>query len=337
MQRFLLLCCLCGLSALALAHESRPLYLEVTELQTDTYKLQWRIPASVQAFNLPEIRFPDTCTALNAPRGRGDLSGDRIGLALYRCQQPLANQTVTVHYPDYNPSISSLIKYRNLNGEQHTQLLGPQELQWQVPDRETTAGVARDYTLLGIEHIWAGIDHLLFIVCLLWIAGSLRRVLITITGFTVAHSLTLALSALELVRLPVPPVEATIALSIVFLASEIAKGARHNLTWRYPIAVSSSFGLLHGFGFAAALSEVGLPQTEIVTGLLFFNVGVEIGQVIFAAAAIAAAVLARRLFLKLRPEGRIATPLVMQRSQITVSYAVGSVASFWLIQRCMGF
>ncbi len=118
------------------------------------------------------------------------------------------------------------------------------------------------------------------------IAGTWRRILITITGFTIAHSITLALSALGLVRVPIPAVEAAIALSIVFLAVEIVRGDKTSLTYRYPIAVSSSFGLLHGFGFAAVLGETGLPQTEIPAALLFFNVGVELGQIAFVLAVV---------------------------------------------------
>jgi len=113
------------------------------------------------------------------------------------------------------------------------------------------------------------------------VAGVGKKLLVTITGFTIAHSITLALSALNLVRLPIPPVEAVIALSVVYLAMEIALQKKDSLTYRYPIAVSSSFGLLHGFGFAAVLADIGLPQVEIVTSLLFFNIGVELGQIIF--------------------------------------------------------
>lgn len=179
-----------------------------------------------------------------------------------------------------------MIKYRANNGEQHTRLLKPNENNWSIPDAETPSRIAWDYTVLGLQHILAGFDHLLFLLCLLLVAGSWKRVLVTITGFSVAHSLTLVLSALEWVRLPLPPVEAVIALSIIFLATEIIKDNRETLTWRYPVAVSSSFGLLHGFGFAAALADIGLPQTELITGLLFFNVGVEVGQVFFASAVL---------------------------------------------------
>jgi hydrogenase/urease accessory protein HupE len=174
-------------------------------------------------------------------------------------------------------------------------------------------------------------DHLLFILCLIWIAGSPRRILATITGFTLAHSVTLAMSALDLIRVPVPPVEAAIALSVVFLATEVAKGRRNNLTWRYPIAVSGSFGLLHGLGFAAVLNEIGLPQTELVTGLLFFNVGVEIGQALFAALVIAALFLVRRAAVL-----RMSEEVLNTRLRYVMSYGVGCTASYWLVGRVAG-
>ena len=151
--------------------------------------------------------------------------------------------------------------------------------------------------------------------------------MIAITGFTLAHSVTLALSALDIVRLPVPPTEAVIALSVLFLASEVTEGPRQNLTWRYPIAVSSSFGLLHGLGFAAVLNEIGLPQVEVITGLIFFNVGVEIGQVIFALAVI----------LLLRGTTLIAGGLALQRGRVLAGYAVGCVAAHWLIDRLAAY
>ncbi len=126
--------------------------------------------------------------------------------------------------------------------------------------------------------------------------------------------------------------EAAIALSVVFLATEVAKGRRDNLTWRYPIAVSSSFGLLHGLGFAAVLNEIGLPQTELVTGLLFFNVGVEIGQALFAALVIATLFLVRRAVVL-----RMSEEVLNTRLRYTMSYGVGCVASYWLVGRAAGF
>jgi hypothetical protein len=142
-----------------------------------------------------------------------------------------------------------------------------------------------------------------------------------ITGFTLAHSVSLALSALKLVHVPEPPVEVAIALSILFLAREAAVGRRDSLTWRHPMAVSSAFGLLHGLGFASALMEVGLPQTEVVTGLLFFNVGVELGQIAFVAAVLAAVRGFGLLRIDWRP-GMAGVPV----------YAVGALAGFWTLQ-----
>jgi hydrogenase/urease accessory protein HupE len=170
----------------------------------------------------------------------------------------------------------------------------------------------------------------------LFIARTPRRLLITITGFTVAHSITLALSALDLVRIPTPPVEAMIALSVLFMAWEIAKDNRDSLTHRFPVAVAASFGLLHGFGFAAVLRDIGLPQTELPTALLFFNVGVEIGQVLFVLALVAGFLVLRPAFVRLL---RSARDNEVHWSSLTVpaSYLIGTVASMWMIERVAGF
>ncbi|MEL7186879.1 MAG: HupE/UreJ family protein, partial [Pseudomonadota bacterium] len=201
------------------------------------------------------------------------------------------------------------------------------ERRFVMPGKETAASVAGQYTWLGAEHIWIGFDHLLFLLCLIWIAGTWKRILITVTGFTIAHSLTLALSALEIVRLPVPPVEAAIALSVLFLAVEVTKGRRDSLTWQHPIAVSSSFGLLHGLGFAAVLGEIGLPQTEVLTGLIFFNVGVELGQVAFALGVV----------LLLRVATALLGESMQHHARPVMGYAVGCLSAYWLIGRVVAF
>ncbi|MBW2190201.1 MAG: HupE/UreJ family protein [Deltaproteobacteria bacterium] len=186
-----------------------------------------------------------------------------------------------------------------------------------------------------MQHILGGYDHLLFLVCLLLIAGTGRRILVTITGFTIAHSVTLALSALGVVRVPVAPVEAAIALSIVFLAVEIVRGDPDSLTYRYPIAVAASFGLLHGFGFAAVLGETGLPQTEIPAALFFFNLGVEVGQIAFVVGIIFVYQLARSALGALGLRALAADRLHQLRTP--AAYAVGSLASLWMIQRVATF
>ncbi len=165
-------------------------------------------------------------------------------------------------------STDVLIRIQRLDGTSETARLNAATTSFIVTGIPQFWEVAKTYLLFGIEHILSGYDHLLFIACLIFTAGTWQRILLTITGFTIAHSITLTLAALGLVRIPMAPIEAVIALSIVFLAREIALDRRDTLTWRYPIIVSSSFGLLHGFGFASALSEIGLPQTEIPAALV---------------------------------------------------------------------
>jgi hydrogenase/urease accessory protein HupE len=295
------------------ADDFRPLYVELREIDEGRYTVRFKLPPRVPVSNHPSIDFPQFC---EKQPGRENT---------YVCSQDIAGATMSIRYPRYSVANSSIIKLAFYTGENHTITLSSGQLEWPVPVREEIATVAAQYTWLGMEHIWIGFDHLLFVLCLIWIAGSWRRILLTITGFTLAHSVTLALAALQIVVLPVPPVEAAIALSVLFLATELARGRRNNLTWNYPIAVSISFGLLHGLGFAAVLREIGLPQTEFVTGLVFFNVGVEIGQVLFALAVMAAL----RVMLQ--------WSRFSLAGQTGIGYFAGCVSAYWFIQRTAGF
>jgi hydrogenase/urease accessory protein HupE len=192
--------------------------------------------------------------------------------------------------------------------------------------------VARTYLLLGTEHILGGVDHLLFVLALLILVKGTRRLVWTVTAFTVAHSLTLAGATLGFVHVPGAPVEAAIALSIVFVAAEIIHGreGKVGLTERFPWVVAFTFGLLHGFGFASALSEVGLPQAAIPVALLFFNVGVETGQLLFIASVFALIAASQRVARRFD----VAPPAWAWRLP---PYAIGSIASFWIIQRIAAF
>jgi hydrogenase/urease accessory protein HupE len=319
------------LASPARAHESRPLYVEVTEKAPLIFSVRWKIPPSVDVRNAPEVSMGDDCSAsseVGGPRGS-------VRQQTYRCDSDPAGRALHIAYPAFNPSVSALIRIQRLSGEKHSILASPHESEVIIPEKESFGAVAWDYLSLGFQHILEGYDHLLFLVCLLLIAGTGRRILITITGFTLAHSITLALSALGLVRVPVPPVEAAIALSILFLAVEIVRGDRNSLTYRYPIAVASSFGLLHGFGFAAVLGETGLPQTEIPTALLFFNLGVELGQIAFVLAVVALYQLVR--FLARTWVDRDLSIEALRRLQTPAAYAVGILASFWMFQRVASF
>ena len=320
---------------LAQGHDARPNYVQITETEVNTFSVSWKVPASMPGGALPYPKLPDECVAERQPAWQ-QAGAEYVGQQIYRCDKPLSGKVVGIEFPIVNPSLSTLYKIKLANGEEHLRILKPSETEWTVPDAENRFAVATEYTWLGIEHIWIGIDHLLFVACLLFIAKKSRRVLITITSFTVAHSITLALSALDLVRISTPPVEAAIALSVVFMAWEIARGNTNSLTHRYPIAVSSSFGLLHGFGFAAVLREIGLPQTELPTALLFFNVGVEIGQILFVLALLGGFYLLQPVFIRLLRSG---WDNEVHWSSLTApaSYAVGSIASFWMIERVAGF
>lgn len=314
------------------AHESRPLYVQITEKAPATFSVTWKIPPSALSVTTPKVVMPQSCNPSAPPAGTR-----LIKRQLFQCQSDLSGETIRVAFPGYNPSISTLFRFERLSGEKHTAIQSPKSPAWRVPDKEGTVSVAMQYLVLGIEHILKGYDHLLFVACLMFIAGTWRRVLVTVTGFTIAHSVTLALAALEIVRVPVPPVEATIALSIVFLATEIARESRDTLTWRYPVIVAGSFGLLHGFGFASVLSEIGLPQIEIPAALLFFNVGVEVGQLLFVAALVAAVAVLTRLAVRTQTEqGRLGGLLAARIAQ-PVAYVIGALATFWTIERIAGF
>ncbi|MFT3931615.1 MAG: HupE/UreJ family protein [Spongiibacteraceae bacterium] len=182
-------------------------------------------------------------------------------------------------------------------------------------DHRSRSDIASAYVKLGIEHILSGVDHLLFVFSLLFLVGFQRRLLWTITAFTFAHSLTLASAALGWLTLRSPPVEATIALSIVLVAGE-ALHTRDTLARRWPVLVAFLFGLVHGLGFAGALKDIGLPENYLPTALFCFNLGVEIGQL----ATVAAAWLLYRLLSRFAVVVRLRTPLL---------YGIGSIAAYW--------
>jgi len=324
-----------GLTIPVLAHESRPVFININETDVNLFSVRWQVPPSVPVFNYPSVVLPEACVAVAPERiipGSGAYERQRSFL----CAGGLSGLEVGVSFPVLNPSITTLIRLQLLTGETHTGLLSPKESLWRVPERESVSGVAKEYFGLGFLHILGGYDHLLFLACLILIAATWRRILITVTGFTIAHSITLAMAALGIFRVPIPPVEAVIALSILFLATEIARGRKNSLTWKYPIAVSSSFGLLHGFGFAAVLSQIGLPQTEIPAALLFFNIGVEVGQVLFAAAIIALFLAGMLVFRKLKNR-QIPKETILLKVEPPTAYVVGTLASFWMIERVAGF
>ena len=315
------------LPALAQAHDARPLAVTLTERPGEIYFARLTVPPSVAYDNQPALTWPKGCQAVEIPGGSElPASADR---QLEHCPGGLRGRRIAVHYAIYNPSLATLFRLETTRGEAITQLLPPEKLTWDIPLQPTPFDVAGDYVRLGVAHIWSGIDHLLFVAGLLLLAGTLRRVLLAVTGFTLAHSVTLALSALDVVRLPEAPVEAAIALSILFVAREVAWPHPEGLAARNPILVSSSFGLLHGFGFASALRAVGLPRGELATALLSFNVGVELGQLSFIAAVLALMWLVHGV----RHESLRLNFVLAGRPRLYAGYVLGVPAAFWFIQR----
>jgi len=217
-----------------------------------------------------------------------------------------------------------LLRVNLADGTAHSAILRPSKPSFSIPAFESKSEVAISYWRMGVIHILEGVDHLLFLFALMLIVSGFWKLLQTVTAFTLAHSVTLALATLGFVNVPPAPTEAVISLSILFLAAEIVRKQQGEmgLTEQRPWLVALAFGLFHGVGFAGALTEVGVPAHEVPLALLMFNVGVETGQILFVAAVIAALAALRRLPLTL-PEGawRLAP------------YSIGSLAAFWTIQR----
>jgi hydrogenase/urease accessory protein HupE len=230
-----------------------------------------------------------------------------------------------------------LVRIERLDGTTQVTRLTPSAPSFVVKAAPRALEVARTYTTLGVEHILTGFDHLLFVLALLLITRGGAKLVKTVTAFTVAHSMTLSASTLGFVHIPQQPVEAVIALSIVFVAAEILRTSegRESLAARAPWIVAFTFGLLHGFGFAGALSEIGLAQGNIPLALLFFNLGVEIGQLLFIGVALVAVVVARLAVTKIAH--MIHGPFVTRASNALAAYAIGGTAMFWVIERVAAF
>lgn len=309
------------------AHEVRPAYLQLRQTGSEVYDAFWKVPGQGENLRLGiYVKLPASCTNVRQPRGSmaNNAFSERWTV---KCAGGLAGGAIEI--VGLSATMTDvLVRLERLDGTTQVERLTPSVAAFVAESASSNMEVARTYLALGVEHILLGTDHLLFVLALLILVKGTRRLIWTVTAFTLAHSLTLAGATLGLVHVPGPPVEATIALSIVFVASEIIRSRQGvtGLTERFPWMVAFTFGLLHGLGFASALREVGLPQSAIPVALLFFNVGVEIGQLLFIASVFGVIALARRI----RRRTGISPPAWAQRIP---AYAIGSVASFWVIQR----
>ena len=313
------------------AHEARPAYLEIKETSPNQFSVLWRTPV-LAGMRLPVVlTMPGDVKNLKEPvvqelsdsvLERRWIDGGANGLTGKRIEFRGLQLTIT----------DVLVRVEMLDRRAWTTLAHPSQPWFELAGAPSKLHVAGAYLRLGIEHIWSGVDHLLFILGLMILVKGRRRLIATVTAFTVAHSITLAGATLGFVHVPQQPVEACIALSIVFVATEIihARQGWQGITERWPWIVAFTFGLLHGFGFAGALNAVGLPQTAIPVALLFFNVGVAIGQLLFIAAILSLMALGRWLIRR----AAIPQPAWAWR---VAPYSIGGVAAFWMIQRIAAF
>ena len=320
----------------ACSDELRPGYLEMRQSDAGTYNLLFKIPARGDDLRLAiYVNLPEGTQDVVAPRAAFS-EGAYVERRTIRRDGGLLGKTVAIEGLSAT-STDVLVRIESLGGATQTERLSPTKTSFIIQAAPGAGEVAATYLHLGVEHILFGFDHLLFVLALVILVRGWRRVAVTVTAFTIAHSITLAAATLGVVNVPGPPLEATIALSIMLVAVEIlnARRGKPSLTLRRPWLVAFCFGLLHGFGFAGALAEVGLPQHAIAVALLFFNVGVEIGQLIFVAAVLVLIWLLRFAASQLLEPAPVHRAL--DRLDVTVAYTIGIVAAYWLIERTTAF
>jgi len=310
----------------ASAHESRPAYLQMTLEDAGLVRVLLKVPALGGRRLGLYLELPADCKPASESTA-SLIDNAYTERSTYRCEQSLFGRAVAIDGL-VSTLTDVLVRVQRADGSTQVARLTPSHPSFEVEAVPSNLSLAKTYMTIGMKHILLGIDHLLFVLALLLVARELHTLVWTITAFTVAHSLSLAAATLGFLDWPQEPVEVVIALSIVFMAGEIVldTGKRSGITWRRTWSVAFAFGLLHGLGFAGALSEIGLPENAVPLALLFFNVGVEIGQLVFVCAVFAVIHLLRR-WAPLRPED----------ARTAIAYGIGTIASFWTIQRVVGF
>jgi len=305
----------------ACAHEVRPAYLQIDQIDDNRYSLLWRTPV-LSGVRLPVIlRFTKGIEVVSGPSER-TLSDSVVERGILEAKAGLSGQRID--FVGLQATITDvLVRIRLLDGSLNTTLVRPATPWIEIRDKASALQVASLFVLQGIEHILFGFDHLLFVAALMLIVRNWLVLVKTVTAFTVAHSITLTCATLGWMVPPSGPVEILIAFSIVLIACEIVAKERgqSNLALRSPWIVAFAFGLLHGFGFAGALQDLGLPQGDIPLALLSFNVGVEAGQLLFVSV------------LLLVYFGLKQLVQIPQRAVLVSAYLIGCVAAYWTVER----
>ncbi|RUM95374.1 HupE/UreJ family protein [Pseudaminobacter arsenicus] len=307
------------------AHEIRPAYLDMRETASNEFAVVWKVPAQGEMRLGLYASLPKPCIAKGEP-ARSIEGGAYLERWTAACAGGLKGGEIAINGLK-STMTEALVRIEYENGNTEVVRLMPDAPSFVAAGAQTSIEVAQPYFLLGVDHILSGLDHLLFVLAIMLLIRDHWTLVKTITAFTVAHSITLAGASLEYFSLPQKPVEATIALSIAFVASELVKmkPGEKRLSESYPWLVAFTFGLLHGFGFAGALKETGLPQSDVPLSLLTFNLGVETGQLIFVAAA---------LVLFRATNALVAIPSAPVRR--VGAHTIGTAAMLWLVPRIAG-
>jgi hydrogenase/urease accessory protein HupE len=316
------------------AHALEPGYLEIEPLGSDDWQITWRKPIVGSEPMAIDAILPETCAPRQGPEPRYDGRAFITGWVA-TCSGGITKAPLTIEGLS-STATDVLVRYVPAVGDSaQSHRLSPSNASVTLPEAASIWQVFGSYISLGIDHILGGVDHLLFVLALMLLIRDVRKLVGAITAFTVAHSITLGAAALGWIALPVPPVEAVIALSIVFLAGEIVApaGETPRLSERAPWLVSFAFGLLHGMGFASALRDIGLPPDDVLAALLAFNLGVEAGQLLFIAAILAVLWLGRRIIPGI-VDGQLRRGAPAMK---LAAYAIGGIASYWTIDRIAGF
>jgi hydrogenase/urease accessory protein HupE len=309
--------------AQALAHESQPGLLELNQLAENRYEVVWRAPIYYGQPHPARVALPEDWQTLGEPTVR-ELPDSALHRRIVEVPDGGINGTV-IRFPGLEGTITDVfVRVSRLDGSEVSQVVRPVAPRAELRGERPWTVSFGEYLVLGFNHILMGVDHLLFVLGLLIIVQGRMMLIKTITAFTVAHSMTLALATLGHASLPGPPLNAAIALSILFLGPEIVRVWRGqtSFTIRHPWVVAFAFGLLHGFGFASGLSTVGMPKAEIPLALLAFNVGVELGQLAFVF-----------LMLLMVRAFRVLELHWPRWAELLPGYVVGSLGAFWTIQR----
>lgn len=308
------------------ADELRPAYVELNQVSPSEWTLLWKASAQSRLGRSGDVIIPEACSVVGDAKRRFAAS-NILTNKLLKCTGTIAGQSIGLKGLELSTT-DALVRIAPLDDETQTLRLTPDAPVATIAQKDAIANVAWTYTVIGFEHIVMGFDHLLFVLALVLLLKGGWLVAKTVTAFTIAHSITLIGSTLGYLSLPSQPVEAIIALSIIFLAVEIVKAQRDHdthgprLSERFPWIVAFLFGLLHGFGFAGALAEIGLPQDDVPMALLTFNVGVEIGQLFIVAIALALLAVIRNF-----------QQSWLQPVKTATSYAIGIIATYWFIER----